>query len=182
MRAIGFKANRTTTYRTIPINLPRLLIIRPLRPLPLLLLRLLRLIPDQTRNSFRLRPIPFPHIMTLGVDLARPDMVGGFRGLAVVEGGFGGCSVLSGDWGEDVQVEGGKKTVESNPGQNREKAGKRDQNKALSNHPPHKVRRLTLMPIDLQILIILMLLLIPIPRAGRIIPNPLSITNHPRIT
>jgi hypothetical protein len=89
------RTNPIKTHRTIPINLPRLLIISPLRPF--LLVHLLRLVPDQPRDRRCLRPIPLSNVMTLGIELGRTDVVGGGRGLVVVQGGFGGGTVLSGD-------------------------------------------------------------------------------------
>jgi hypothetical protein len=83
------------TYRTIPVDLPRLLVISPLRSS--LFISFLGLVPDESGDRIGLSPIPSSNVMTLGIDLGGPDVVRGRRGLVVVQGGFGGGSVLRGD-------------------------------------------------------------------------------------
>lgn len=89
---------KNVTHGTIPIDLPRLLIISALPSSLFLLLRLLGFILDQPGNLGSLSPIPSSDVVTLGVHLGGPDVVRFGRGRGVVEGRFWGCAVLRGDY------------------------------------------------------------------------------------
>jgi hypothetical protein len=96
-RDIGL-SKKNVTHGTIPVNLPRLLIISALPSSLFLLLGLLGFILDQPRNLGSLSPIPSSDVVTLGVHLGGPDVVRFGRSRVVVDGGLWGCAVLRGDY------------------------------------------------------------------------------------
>jgi hypothetical protein len=95
---IGLGQEKCYTHGTIPIDLPRLLIISALPSSLFLLLGLLGFILDQPRNLGSLGPIPSSDVVTLGVHLGGPDVVRFGRGRVVVDGSLWGCAVLRGDY------------------------------------------------------------------------------------